>query len=332
MNGPLTRRELLALLAGTPLVAAACGGAQAGGGKDTPGATHLRVDTSFAELVARHAEGDGGARTALMSNPGLAAIVRHMKMSGRRTDTRRIVGTILSKTTNAAAIRKVLQRWQGRRAELTRHADAAITYLPGPLRRPPTLYLVAGYDIGFAAPPDVALNAAHPRFINDPDDIGPYLTHEVHHVGFMELRGTPPLRGLRTAAGLRKLVVYMTQLEVMGVHAAYEVRRSAARRAADPDYRVYDDDAIATATARRYAEVMARIPADGPVTAKVVGEVLTAMSSGERLWYRVGALACHRIEQQQGRAALVASIGKPADFEVAVTRLMPAPKQRAGSG
>ena len=43
--------------------------------------------------------------------------------------------------------------------------------------------------------------------------------------------------------------------------------------------------------------------------------VIDRMSSGERLWYRVGAYMARRIEASKGRAALVALVNRgPAKF------------------
>lgn len=53
---------------------------------------------------------------------------------------------------------------------------------------------------------------------------------------------------------------------------------------------------------------------DDAVADEVVGTVLNAMSSGERIWYRFGALVCWALERQQGRRQLVDAIKRPEIF------------------
>ncbi len=60
--------------------------------------------------------------------------------------------------------------------------------------------------------------------------------------------------------------------------------------------------------------------------------VIDRMSSGERLWYRVGALMARRIEESRGRPALVALIGQdPARFIEAARPLMVPPSSRTSA-
>jgi hypothetical protein len=55
-----------------------------------------------------------------------------------------------------------------------------------------------------------------------------------------------------------------------------------------------------------------------------VGALLTAMSSGERIWYQFGALACWELERTRGRPALIASITSPDLFAKVVSDLLAA--------
>jgi hypothetical protein len=114
----------------------------------------------------------------------------------------------------------------------------------------------------------------------------------------------------------------MTQLEGMAVHAAYAPRKAAGALGADEDYRVYRDPRHAQEVRRAYAARIRQVQA-GTFSPRLVGEVLTALSSGERLWYRFGALVAREIEARGGRAALVRTIRERGAFFRAIDELMP---------
>ena len=67
---------------------------------------------------------------------------------------------------------------------------------------------------------------------------------------------------------------------------------------------------------------------DEPLDADAMA-VVERMSGGERLWYRVGALMARRIEEAQGRAALVALIGRDPALYIETARKLLEP---TGSG
>jgi hypothetical protein len=179
-----------------------------------------------------------------------------------------------------------------------------------------------GYDIGVAAPPDIILNVGHEHFRQAPSELGFYATHEAHHVGFLAYRPSSRLTDLNDPGRLRELIGYMTHLEGMGVHAAYSPRQRHGGLAADQDYRIYTDDAEADRVVARYFELLAGLPRKGRISDDEVGRVLNAMSSGERVWYRFGALVCRNLERSQGRRALVESIANPTVFSNAVTNIL----------
>ncbi|MEZ4369616.1 MAG: DUF5700 domain-containing putative Zn-dependent protease [Polyangiaceae bacterium] len=282
-----------------------------------------RVDGSFAELLMT-GSGDPSLRPKLVAHPALAAIVRHQKLSGNSMATpESALNDVFKGLERHPPTRSVLDAWRGRDTELLEAATAASRYLPQGNVFSGKVFLVAGYDIGVAAPPDLLLNVAHPHFTADPQELGFYATHEAHHVGFLALRSAPALTDLNQAPKLRAVVSFMTQLEGMGVHAAYPARSEQHRLEGDDDYHVYVDSTQAKAVTERYAELTTTLAqTDGELEDELVGTVLNAMSSGERVWYRFGALVCWRLEQQQGRQALIAAIRDPRLFEAAVKDLL----------
>ncbi len=132
----------------------------------------------------------------------------------------------------------------------------------------------------------------------------------------MQYQPPPRLSDLKTCADLLRLVEYSTQLEGMAVWAAYDRRKQEHALQDDGDYVALIDEArmrkdeLLYFKDYQYLKMRGHEPADADAWA-----VIGRMSSGERLWYRVGARMAQRIEEKFGRSALVALIEKgPAGF------------------
>ncbi len=277
------------------------------------------VDDSFARM-ALQADADV---TVLLEHPALAAMLRHARLSGRSHITAsELLAEILASVLLDGSSERVLDIWSGHHDRLRGHIEDAEHLLPQSQRFSGVAYLVVGYDIGVAAPPDIILNVGHERFRTAPSELGFYATHEAHHAGFMSLRAMPAMSDLNDACTLREVIAYMTQLEGLGVHAAYEPRCAARALDADPDYLIYRDDDESDRVISRYAEIVAGVSGNGRLVDDEVGAVLSALSAGERLWYRFGALVAWTLERERGRAALVDSIVDPHAFGRVAERLL----------
>jgi len=191
-----------------------------------------------------------------------------------------------------------------------------LRYLPPDFRFHGALFLTFGYDIGVAFGTTASLNCAHPHFGHDPRELKYYAIHELHHVGFMSYQPPPHLADIKTCRDLLHLVQYSTQLEGMAVLAAYQRRRDEGALDGDGDYVALQDDLRMQRDEAsyfddlRYLQKRGDAPADDDAWA-----VIKRMSSGERLWYRVGARMAMTIEQVSGRAALQSLIQQgPASF------------------
>ena len=202
----------------------------------------------------------------------------------------------------------------------------ALRYLPADFRFHGTLFLTFGYDIGVAFAPNASLNCTHSRFNQHPRELLYYAIHELHHVGFMAYQTPPKLADIKTCADLLNLVEYSTQMEGMAVLAAYQRRSDVHALADDPDYIALQDQkrmqSILASYFKDYQYLKSRRsePADADAWA-----VNKRMSSGERLWYRVGAYMAQQIETSKGRAALVELIKQgPAQFIPTYQSLLPA--------
>ncbi len=282
------------------------------------------MSTSFAEGLLDLIE-SGGDRGPLLRHEALAALLRHQRLSGNGSaNAADVLEQALSSVPDVSAARGVLDAWRGREADLYEAACLSARLLPAGRTFDGTIYLVAGYDIGVAAPPDVALNVAHPRFCARPAELAFYATHEAHHVGFLGPGQSMPSIGeaIQSRAGLRGLVRFLTQMEGMAVHAAEPGRRAAGALTDDDDYAVYLDPAAVEHARAEFSRRWSSIAGDSSLEEALVGDVLTAMSSGERLFYRFGALVCRAIEERHGVSAIVSTVTEPGPFWDAATRLM----------
>ncbi len=265
----------------------------------------MRVDAGFAQLVLDHRAGQAGLEQALLDHPALAAIVEHQRLSGNPApDPAGILEHILDSDLDLACARSVLDHWRGRDAELVAIAMAAMHHLPADTVPGEVLYLELGYEIGFVAPPAFALNVGHPHFCEDPAELAYYALHEHHHLGFLQWLSWPDLSSLDTREELLDLIRFATWMEGSAVHAAYDARQRAGALGSDQDYAIYLDPDEAARVGQRYEDVVAIAGALDPVNAAGLEFILGPLSSGERLWYRYGALLAWQLEQAEGRHGL----------------------------
>ena len=317
-----TRRRLLAGLgAGVGLLSIGpigCGGptgrARIDEGEPGDDEPSIRLDRRFARAWL-DAYPHKPRPEELLDSPALAVLVRHARLSGDHdASPASVLRRIYAALYEPAGVRRVMDHWARERALLLRRVGEALVYLPPGTRPPRAVYFVVGYDIGVAAPPDVALNLGHPRIMRYPSELGYLLTHEAHHVGFLQHRPMPTLEGLRDPRRLLALIHGLTQMEGMAVHAAKPARTEDGELLKDEDYRVYHDPAFAARALARFKKIVGAMRRATRLSPSSVAGVLEAMSSKERLWYRVGALVCDRIEAWEGREALVDTVSRPERF------------------
>jgi hypothetical protein len=105
-------------------------------------------------------------------------------------------------------------------------------------------------------------------------------------------------------------------MEGMAVVAANQRRRDDHALADDPDYVALEDAKRMQADLASYFKDYDYLKGRGAQPADAdAWAVIDRMSSGERLWYRVGAYMAQRIEASKGRDALVALVKRgPAQF------------------
>ncbi|HYU82429.1 MAG TPA: hypothetical protein VFA31_06800 [Candidatus Polarisedimenticolia bacterium] len=280
----------------------------------------LTFDARFARGALEYlATPDGAAPERLAGLPAVRHLLDHAERFDQpvpRSAGSELVRHLLARSAGSRdAIARSLDFFGGTLLEDPRWVGDALRYLPSDFRFRGSLFLVAGYDIGVALAPHASLNAGHPHFAGDPRELLYYAIHELHHVGFMTYSPPPRIADLRTCADLVGLVDYSTALEGTAVLAALDRRSTENALDRDEDYLALGDERRMRDHEERYDEERDYLRRRGtdPVDDEALA-VIERMSGGDRLWYRVGARMAMRIEQAEGRAALVARIRQGRDL------------------
>jgi Putative zinc dependent peptidase (DUF5700) len=297
----------------------------------------LTFDPTFAQLTLRYLQSkDPSILKQLADSPAATHLLEHASnfdYDVPKDSTNPLLEHLMSKGSpdRVAACQSSLAYFNNTLIADPHWINETLGYLPADFRFHGALFLIFGYDIGVAFSHNASLNCAHPHFAAHPDELKFYAVHELHHVGFTSYQPPPRLAEIKTCRNLLKLVEYSTQLEGMAVWAAYTPRDKERALAHDEDYVVLQDEDRMQRDEKlyfddvRYLQERGDEPADDAAWA-----VITRMSSGERLWYRVGAHMARGIEQKSGRAALVALIAQGpekflAAYEALVTPPAPVP-------
>jgi len=284
---------------------------------DPLAAQDLRFDARFAALALDYIRtGDERVSAELALQPAADHILAHARnfdYDVPKDSTKALVVSLLApspgRPQKAATCRKSLAFFIGPMLDDPHWVGDALRYLPSGFRFHGSLFLTFGYDVGVAFPPNASLNGAHTHFEGHPRELLYYAIHELHHAGFMSYQPPPRLADLNTCADLLALVRYSTELEGIAVLAAWERRRAESALDGDPDYAALQDEArIRKDTADYFRDYDALAVRGGRPLDAQSWAVIDRMSSGERLWYRVGALMARRVEDALGRPALVALI------------------------
>lgn len=307
---------------------------------DPLGAHNLTFDAAFAGQAIEYVRStDPNALARMANSPAIAHILKHARnfdydvpKDSPHVLVTNLLGPQDKQGARAAVCEQSLQYFCGPMLSDAHWVADVLHYLPADFRFHGTLFLTFGYDIGAAFPPNASLNCTHQHFDHHSRELLYYAIHELHHVGFMAYHKPPKLADITTCDDLLNLVEYSTQLEGMAVLTAYQRRRDDRALADDADYTALEDqkrmqDDLATYLKDYdYLKRRGTQPVDEDAWA-----VVHRMSSGERLWYRVGAYMAQRIEAANGHAALVELVKQgPAQFLAAYESLA-SPRSAPGS-
>jgi hypothetical protein len=196
--------------------------------------------------------------------------------------------------------------------------EEVVQYGPQGARVEGKLFFTWGYDIGVAVWRNASINLTHPKFLENPSEIWYYCIHELHHTLVMQKHPLPRLADVEDTRELFELVRYLTFLEGTAVYAAYDARSRNGDLDADPDYIALDDPATMAKYEQAYFRLYRQIE---ELELRSLTDddwaILEEFSSGDRLWYRVGARMAATIDREMGREALQEIIreGPAAFFE-----------------
>jgi len=284
----------------------------------------LTFDPTFAgEAIQYLRSNDPGLFTRMANSAAIAHILSHARnfdYDVPKDSPDALVTTLLDpkdkQAARSALCEQSIRYFCGPMLDDPHWVADALRYLPADFRFRGTLFLTFGYDIGVAFSPNASLNCTASHFDNHPRELRYYAIHELHHVGFMTYQKPPKLADLKTCADLLKLVEYSTQLEGMAVFAAYQHRRDDGALTDDADYVALEDQKRMQVDLVSYFKDYDYLKSRGIQSVDAdAWAVIDRMSSGERLWYRVGAHMAQRIEAAKGRAALVELVKQvPAQF------------------
>ena len=284
----------------------------------------LNFDSSFAAQALQYEAAPSPALLDQMAaSPAIAHIQKHainFDYDVPKTSTHELAVYLLKPANNQAeriaTCKQSLDYFTGPMLADPNWVADTLRYLPADFRFHGTLFLTFGYDIGVAINSTASLNCTRPHFQNHPRELLYYAIHELHHTGFMQYQPPPRFADLKTCADLLRLLEYSAQLEGMAVWAAYDRRKREHALADDPDYVALTDEARMRQDELLYFKNYEYLEKRGQEKADdAAWAVIHRMSSGERLWYRVGARMAQRIEEKYGKSALVNLIKSgPAEF------------------
>ncbi len=285
-------------------------------------AEDLKFDFSFAELAIEYLEsGDVNVLAELAAGNPVAHLLNHVRHTSFDVpDSDELVRSLLEpREEKAKLVPDVNALISLARREVAGNPDwicETLRYLPEDFCFHGSLYFTFGYDIGVSVAPDASLNLAHSHFLRNPEELVYYAIHELHHTGYTTYQPLPMVKDLTTCADLLGLVEYCTHLEGMGVYAPLRIRQRSGVLDNDPDYIALQNEECMAEYERQYWQDYQYLHHRGaePLDQDAFA-VLGRMSTGDRLWYRVGAHMAATIENELGLSALVELIRKgPAEF------------------
>ena len=285
----------------------------------------LSFDTSFARQAIEYLQSnDPHLLERMADSPAITHILNHAQnfdnddvpRESRTALLNSLLGPQSAQAGRSAICARSLEYFSGPMLSDPHWIDETLAYLPADFRFHGTLFLTFGYDIGVAFAPNASLNCTHSRFDTHPRELLYYAIHELHHVGFMDYQKPPKMADIKSCADLLNLVEYSTQLEGMAVLAAYQRRQKDHALGDDPDYVALGDERRMQADLASYFKIHDYLKRRGSQAADAdAWAAIKSMSSGERLYYRVGAYMAQRIEASKGRVVLLALIKEgPAKF------------------
>lgn len=278
-------------------------------------------DFTLADLSEKYMEtGNSAVLLQIIKTPGLRLLYAHANWSGNNSE-------MLSP---AAFARKIIDRDNKKpeldiiKRNLSYARDSVVAtdypqqicllYLPKGFKFSSRLCFTIGYDLGITYEGNSSVNVAHPHYLDNASEIKYYAIHELHHAGFFALKKYAPSLDIKTYGEMSALIAYLTHLEGMAVYAAYDERTKGNALNSDSDYVALQDTVRIRKYFQRYFGIYNHFLSN---STKILTEkdwsMFAELSSGDRLWYRVGSKMAETIDRKAGREKLTCLIAEPSE-------------------
>jgi len=191
----------------------------------------------------------------------------------------------------------------------------ALEFLPEDFSFLGSLFFTVGYDIGVAFGNNCSLNLAHPIFLKrDMSEMKYYAIHELHHAGFIVLKGFMPSFEISNRKEMACIIEYLTHLEGMGTYAALSIREREGAMNTDNDYISLQDQNLLDSLIKEYFDIYRHFKDNPNKTLREEDwQKIGIPSDIKRLWYVVGAHIARTIDYRKGRTYLTKLISQPSE-------------------
>jgi len=275
----------------------------------------LKYDFSFAEMAIRYLEtGD----TCILAKISLLEAVDHIMNHAKKFNYN------VPKSSNRELVEYLLHPLDKERLKLERfkrnlknakeqvlHDDfiheRCKEFLPTEFKFTGSLFFTYGYDLGVVYGKNASINLAHSHYLNQPAEIRYYMLHELHHAGFFECSNKPmPHLDLKKYSDAVDFIALATQLEGMATYVPLKVRLKENAMNFDADYVCLNDSLVMQNLEKEYFQIYYHFFNQADRDFKDSDwKLISSLSNGKRLWYRVGALMARTIDEELGRKELV---------------------------
>lgn len=272
-------------------------------------------DFSFAKLAVQYLEsGDTLKLHKMASLEATQHLLNHAERFGYnvpRGSGYELVVHLLSpyqdKPGSLDSIKKNLQFAKDSIARRDFPGQVCLQYLPEDFAFSGKLFFTVGYDIGVVYANNASLNIAHPRFMENTQELLFYSIHELHHAGFVQLKDKQmPSLDITTYGEMAQLIEYFTHLEGMGTYVPFEERMKRDALQQDPDYEALWNTEMMDAFEREFFTIYQHFKSKPEeILTPADWQKLAPLTDGLRLWYRVGAHMASEIDKKLGREKLI---------------------------
>ena len=192
-------------------------------------------------------------------------------------------------------------------------------FLPKDFAFSSRIFFTFGYDIGVAYGNNCSLNLAHPIFRNNMNEIKYYTVHELHHTGFIALKGGyMPSFKISARGEMAHIIEYLTHMEGMGTYAPFAAREKDNALNTNGDYIALQDSNMMVELEKEYFDIYLHFKNNpGKLLTEDDWCKINILSDAKRLWYRVGSNMARAIDIKLGRDKLTGIISEPSENFIA---------------